>query len=125
MLTQDKSKRKPSGGRFTNFYVKKVKQIGNAPIFTKIGLTKRKNERTKGGAIKTKIASIEKVNLYDPKTKKYSQVKLKTILENKANRHFIRRNILTKGCVVDTEKGKATITSRPGQSGSLNAVLNE
>ncbi|MEK6848627.1 MAG: 30S ribosomal protein S8e, partial [Nanoarchaeota archaeon] len=40
-----------------------------------------------------------------------------------ANRHFIRRNIMTKGSVIDTELGKARITSRPGQDGVVNAVL--
>jgi len=59
------------------------------------------------------------------RTKKYSKVKIKNVVENPANRHFVRRNILTKGTVVDTDKGKAKITNRPGQEGSINAVLVE
>ena len=30
---------------------------------------------------------------------------------------------MTKGTIIETEKGKAKITSRPGQEGSINAVL--
>lgn len=123
MITQDKSKRKPSGGRFRNSYTKRVKQIGRMPIFTKIGKTAQKAIRSKGGSQKNKIVSTDVVNLYDPKTKKYTKAKLQTIVSNSANRHFVRRNILTKGCVVETDKGKAVITSRPGQTGTLNAVL--
>ena len=48
---------------------------------------------------------------------------LKTVLENPANRHYVRRNIITKGTIVDTEKGKAIITSKPGQEGCINAKL--
>ena len=77
----------------------------------------------RGGNIKVKLLSVEEVNLYDPKEKKYSKVKIKSVLENPANRHFVRRNIITKGTIVDTEKGKAKVVSRPGQTGVLNAVL--
>ena len=45
------------------------------------------------------------------------------VVENPANRHYIRRNILTRGTIIKTEKGNARITSRPGQDGVVNAVL--
>ena len=48
-----------------------------------------------------------------------------TVLENSANTHFVRRNIVTKGAVVETEIGKVKITSRPGQKGIVNGVLIE
>ena len=63
------------------------------------------------------------INVYDSKTKKYSKEKIKTIVENNANRHFVRRNIMTKGAVVETAKGKVKITSRPGQVGVLQGIL--
>ena len=59
----------------------------------------------------------------DPKTKKSSKAKINTVVDNPANRNFIRANILTKGTVVDTDKGKARITNRPGQEGTVNGVL--
>jgi small subunit ribosomal protein S8e len=30
---------------------------------------------------------------------------------------------VTKGAIIQTEIGKARVTSRPGQSGAINAVL--
>ena len=76
-----------------------------------------------GGHEKVRLLSIETVNVFDPKTKKYKQSKVKNALENTANKNFVRRNILTKGTVIETEAGKAKITSRPGQEGTVNAVL--
>jgi small subunit ribosomal protein S8e len=35
----------------------------------------------------------------------------------------VRRNIITRGAVVETKLGRARITSRPGQHGVANAVL--
>ena len=45
------------------------------------------------------------------------------VIENPSNPHLVRRNILTKGAVVETKLGKAKVTSRPGQEGTLNGVL--
>jgi small subunit ribosomal protein S8e len=45
------------------------------------------------------------------------------VVENPANPHYVRRNILTKGAIVETEFGKARIISRPGQHGVINGVL--
>ena len=59
----------------------------------------------------------------NPKTKKSQKAELKTVVESPANRNFVRRNIITKGSVVETSLGKVKITSRPGQEGTLNGVL--
>ena len=45
------------------------------------------------------------------------------VVENKANPNFVRRNIITKGAIVETSKGNAKVTSRPGQSGVISGVL--
>ena len=57
------------------------------------------------------------------KKAKVLHLKILNVVGNPANRHFVRRNIITKGSFVDTEKGKVRITSRPGQDGSLNGVF--
>jgi small subunit ribosomal protein S8e len=49
--------------------------------------------------------------------------KIITVVQNQANPHFVRRNIMTKGAVVKTDIGLVRITSRPGQDGTLNGVL--
>jgi len=45
------------------------------------------------------------------------------VTENFANPNLVRRNILTKGTVVETKLGKVKITSRPGQEGTVNGKL--
>jgi small subunit ribosomal protein S8e len=34
-------------------------------------------------------------------------------------------NVITKGAIIETEKGLAKVVSRPGQDGVVNAVLIE
>ena len=121
-LTSQRSKRKATGGKYKGYRKKRVFEIRNLPILTKLSERKSKFIRGVGGFIKQKLLSEKIVNVYDAKTKKHSKEEIKTIIENVANRHFVRRNIITKGCVVETEKGKVRITSRPGQVGALSGV---
>ena len=124
VITHFRSKRKRTGGRFKKPYRSKRKyETGSAPMLTGLSKTIIKTTRKKGGRSKTKLFSADIANVYDPKTKKYVKAAIKNILENPANRHFVRRNIMTKGTIIDTEKGKARITSRPGQTGTVNAIL--
>lgn len=93
------------------------------PTLTKIGSLKTKSVEGRGSTKKTKLLVAEFANVLDQKKKKFVKAKIKSVVENPANRHFIRRNIITKGCVIDTEVGKARVTSRSGQDGIVNAVL--
>ena len=54
---------------------------------------------------------------------KFKKVKVLTVKENPANRHFVRMNIITKGAIVETDDGLARVTSRPTRDGMVNAVL--
>ncbi len=122
-ITQSRAKRKVTGGRYIAFRKKKSFELGNLPSFTKLDKKKTLVLRKRSGGEKLKLLSNNIANVFDPKTKKYSKVTIKTVLENPANRHFVRRNIMTKGTVIDTELGKAKITNRPGQENTINAVL--
>jgi small subunit ribosomal protein S8e len=83
----------------------------------------RKDKRLKGGARKT---VAETVLFASVATKgKAKKVKILNVLESPDNRHYARENIITKGAIISTELGKAKVTSRPGQNGSVNAVLLE
>ena len=124
-LSQRRAQRKTSGGRYRKDRKKQLKELGAQPTHTRIGEKKSKMRRGAGGVIKQSLLKSDTLNLYLPKEKKYVQEKIKTVVENPANRNFIRRNILTKGSVVETSFGKAKIRSRPGQEGVLNAVLVE
>lgn len=116
--------RKSTGGYLKNAARKKKEyELGREPAFTKLGKTKVRSIRTPGGHSKYRMVGADTANVFDPAKKSYSKVKIKSAVENPANRNFVRRNILTKGCVIETEAGKARITSRPGQDGVINAVL--
>jgi len=122
-ISQKRPKRKPSGGRYRHWRKKRLRELGNLPSFTKLGKKVVKTVRTMGNNSKRVLLAGEIANVFNPKEKKYEKLKIETILENPANRHFIRRNIITKGTIVKTEKGKARVTNRPGQEGNINAVL--
>lgn len=124
VFIQGKSNRKPSGGRYKRvLHQKRLYRMGRFPRLTKLGEFKRREIRIRNGSLNFVLLNIDKVNVLDPKTKKYSIETIKTILECPANRNYVRRNIMTKGTIIDTTKGKARITNRPGQEGAVNAVL--
>ncbi len=122
-ISQERSKKKVSGSRYISLRKKKKFELGRDPTSSKLGKRKTKLIRTMSGKRKEITMYSDKVNIINPKTKKSKIVKIKNVIENSANRHFVRRNILTKGTIVETEIGKAKISSRPGQEGSLNAIL--
>jgi len=123
-VSQKRSKRKPTGGRYkAGFRKKKQFELGRLPSLTKLGETRLSPVRGMGGNVKQRLYQQNVVNLFDPKTKKSQKGKIITIKENPANRHYIRRNIMTKGTTIETDKGLAKVTSRPGQDGTINAVL--
>jgi small subunit ribosomal protein S8e len=124
-IRQFRSKRKISGGRYRAIRKSRLRELGNLPTHTRLGKRKAKRVRVRGRNYKVKVLSTEFANVYDPKTKKTFRVKVETIIDHPANRHFIRRNIVTKSAIIKTEKGNARITSRPGQHGTINAVLIE
>lgn len=122
--TQSRARRKPSGARYKAYRGKRKYEMGRLPSLTKLGKRSITKIKTRGlHNYKLRLLSIDIANVYDPKQKKYQKARIKTIVENPANRHFVRRNIMTKGSVIDTEIGKAKITSKPGQDGVVNAVL--
>jgi len=124
VVVQAKPHRKASGSRYKSAIHKKtLAQMGSAPALTKLGNKKVDTTRKRGGDHKLRLMSADKVNLYDPTKKTYIIAQIKTITDNSANKNFVRRNIMTKGTIIDTTAGKAKITSRPGQTGSINAVL--
>ena len=73
--------------------------------------------------MKLKLFSTKFINVTDLNTNKTSKVRILRFEENLASKDFNRRHILTKGAVVETELGNVKITSRPGQHGVLNGVL--
>ncbi|MDD5177968.1 MAG: 30S ribosomal protein S8e [Candidatus Nanoarchaeia archaeon] len=122
-ISQKRSKRKVTGGRYRPWRKKKLGELGSRPVLTKIAERKIKKVRTIGGNCKFKTLFEEAANVYDPKTKKYVKAKILSVVDNPANRNYVRRNIITKGTILETDKGKARVTNRPGQDAGIQAIL--
>jgi len=120
---QGNSKRSITGRRIRYARNKRRFEIGRESHLTTIGTMKRKDVRTRGKNHKSRALTADTAYVVDPKTKKTTKTEIITVVENSANIHYVRRNIMNKGAIVNTKIGKARITSRPGQSGVINAVL--
>ena len=122
-LWQGLSTRKPTGGRLILSRKKRRFEVAPEDAETKLGEHTQKLIRSRGAHQKVKLLATNSISVTDPKTGKAKKATIKTVTENPANIHYVRRNIITKGAVVDTDLGQVKITSRPGQSGALSGVL--
>jgi len=118
-----RSKRKVSGGLYKRLRKKRLTDLARNPALTKIASIRKSNLRTQGGHNKIITLSTNEANIYDPKSKKFKKATIKMVVENKANKDFVRMNILTKGAIIETDLGKARIINRPGQEPQINAIL--
>jgi small subunit ribosomal protein S8e len=118
-----RSLRKATGGRYSKMYrKKKARDMKGEPILAKVATEiKSKVRRVRGSKKITSLVGAVYANVNDGK--KTKKVKIKTVLENPASRHFVRENVVTLGAIVDTEAGKARVTSRPSKDNVVNAVL--
>ena len=62
-----------------------------------------------------RLLRCEFANVADPRSGTTKSAKIITVKENPTNPFYARRNITTKGAVIETEIGDAVVTSRPGQ----------
>lgn len=122
-ISQGNPIRKSTGGRYIANRGKRKSELGREPANTRLDEKKLKKIRTRGGSEKLRLASDNKMNIINPDSNKAETVEIITVLENSADPNYVRRNIITKGAIVETSVGKAKITSRPGQDGILNGVL--
>jgi small subunit ribosomal protein S8e len=123
MRWQGKNGRKPSGGKLILARGKRKYENGREQSDTTIAPVRTKKIETLGGNSKMRMLRADMAIVADPKSGKSKNVKIETVKENKANLHYMRRNILTKGAIIKTEIGEAKITNRPGQDGVVNAIL--
>lgn len=119
----DLRKRKPSGGRKRSCRTKRKFEKGSFPAETTLGEPKRRVERGRGGNTKTKILSDKYGCVTDPKSGKTEKVAIVRVVRNPANVDYDRRGVITRGAIIETPKGLARVTSRPGQNGIINAIL--
>jgi small subunit ribosomal protein S8e len=120
---QGNSKRSSTGRRIRVARNKRRYEIGRELHLTTLGTMKRQQIRTMGANRKARVLTADYAYVIDPKTNKTTKTDIVTVVENSANIHYVRRNIMNKGAIINTKLGKAKITSRPGQSGVISAVL--
>jgi small subunit ribosomal protein S8e len=122
-LWQGDSKRSKTGRRIRYARGKRKFEIGRERHLTTIGPAKYKKVRTKGDNKKSRAKTTNVAYIVNPNDNKTTKTEIVSVVENTANIHYVRRNIINKGAIIETKIGKAKVTSRPGQYGTINAVL--
>jgi small subunit ribosomal protein S8e len=119
----DLHKRKRTGGRRRSPRKKRRFESGSFPTETVVGQPKTKVDRRRGGNVKVRLVRTDWVNVSDPSTGETKKVEIRRVLNSPSNVDYDRRGVMTKGTLLETPLGTARVTSRPGQSGVLNAIL--
>ncbi len=117
------TKRKITGGKRRAYRGRRKYELDRYPTEPIIGKTNIVTRRVRGNNIKIAVNSIEFANVADSANKKVSKAKIISVIDNPANRDYARRGVITKGAIINTELGKARVLSRPGQDGTINAIL--
>ena len=110
------------GGKFRD---KKLAHLGRESSATRVSeKEKRDKVRGRGATSKIKLKKAAFVTVSAKKEGKIESVKAKVlrVLESQ-NPEYVRQNIITKGAVVETDKGKVKVTNRVGQDGLINGVF--
>jgi small subunit ribosomal protein S8e len=118
---QLRSGRKTTGGLLKRHGKKVKRQRGRDFVPAHVGETKRRAVRTKGGGKKIMALAANVANI--AVKGEIKRAKILGVKENAADSQFVRRNVITKGAIIETDIGRARVTSRPGQTGVVNAIL--
>ena len=119
--SQFKSRKKVTGKKYVEFRKKRAMDAEGTSALTNIGKQRVKLKRTRGGNTKKSLLSTDFVNVFE--NGKTTKLQILSVVDNPANINWTRRNIISKGSIVKTEKGDVKITSRPGQTGTLFGVF--
>jgi small subunit ribosomal protein S8e len=118
-----RSNRTNTGARLKRFRSKKKYEMGRTPTEPLMGETKRKKIDSKGKSKKSPAFRIQYVNVTDKNKGVTFRAEIQDVEMNPANMDYQRRKVITRGTIIKTTKGRAKVTSRPGQDGILNALL--
>ena len=118
------SRRKSTGGRLRHARGKRRTELSSENQFAYLGEEDlRKNYRKTAGSQTVRLLAVHEINVNDPKEGKTVRSTINTVLENDAAPNYVRRNLVTKGAIVDTDIGRVRVTSRPGMHGVVSGVL--
>ncbi|MFB6188849.1 MAG: 30S ribosomal protein S8e [Halapricum sp.] len=121
MKFQGRSTRKRTGGRRRHSRNKRKYELGDQPTETMVDEPRLKTIDARGNTTKVRAIATNIASVADGA--EVVEADIEGVVENPANPNYIRRNIITKGAVIETSAGEARVTSRPGQDGQVNAVL--
>lgn len=123
MTDHGRSLRKRTGGRRRPVRDRRKHELGNEPTETRVGEPRLKTINARGGETKIRALQTDVATVADGD--ETHRATIEAVVENPANPNFARRNIITKGAIIDTDVGQARVTSRPGQTGQVNAVVQD
>ncbi len=127
-----KSGKKPTGGLLTTHRRSDKRKAWRGGRFASTTIAEaetRKIKKGQGKKSKILLQYVKFATLTEPKSNKAIKGEILNVLANDADRQYTRRNVLTKGAIIRVKVGNeektARVTSRPGQSGNINAVFEE
>jgi len=123
MKYQGPSTRKRTGGRRRPASDKRKHQLGSEPTETRVGDGRFKTIDARGTTEKVRALSTDTASVAVGDD--VVAATIENVAENPSNPNYARRNIITKGAVIETSEGRARVTSRPGQDGQVNATSIE
>jgi len=112
---------KITGGRRHPLRVRRKYEIDRYPNEVLTNPQETVTRKVRGKKSKTALKTIDFVNLATDK--KTIKTKILKVLENPTNNDYQRRGIITRGAIIETSEGKCKVVSRPGQHGTVNAIL--
>jgi small subunit ribosomal protein S8e len=115
--------RKFTGGRKVAMRDRRKFEIDRYPNEAIVGTTEIVSRRIRGNNVKNALKTAEFANVVDPLSKKVVRARILQVTKNSANKDYERRGVITKGALLETESGTARVVSRPGQDGTVNAIL--
>jgi small subunit ribosomal protein S8e len=121
MKDHARSTRTRTGGRRRRSSDRKKHQLGSEPTETTVGERRLKTVDARGGTEKVRAMQTDTATVATEDGTVAATIE--NVAENPANPNYARRNIVTRGAIIETSEGRARVTSRPGQDGQVNAVL--
>jgi small subunit ribosomal protein S8e len=115
--------RKFTGGRKVAMRDRRKFEIDRYPNEAVMGTMEIVSRRIRGNNVKNALKTAEFANVVDPVSKKVVRARILQVTKNSANKDYERRGVITKGALLETESGTARVVSRPGQDGTVNAIL--
>ena len=113
---------KITGGRRYPNRTRRKFQLDRYPVETLLGEHVIVTRKVRGHSSKAALKTTDFVNLAIPGGK-VKKIKITKVLKNPSNNDYERRGVISKGAILETQDGQCRVISRPGQDGTVNAIL--